>query len=143
MTPHAGQQIVAIYISQEVNAIRQSSFFQLLGNDLRNMFLQKSWRKWGQETSSRTSFVFIYFGRPYFRRLISISDCWFRDILFWLFIKSLGTRFSTKFPVWFFKKNIFHAIFYLMTNVLFWRPLLLQILGNICIVIAFCIVLTS
>ena len=42
MTPHAGQQIVAIYISQEVNAIRQSSFFQLLGNDLRNMFLQKS-----------------------------------------------------------------------------------------------------
>ena len=40
-------------------------------------------------------------------------EYWSRGMLnFDFFRKRSGNRFSTKFCVWFFKKNISHAIFY-------------------------------
>ena len=35
---------------------------------------------------------------------------------FWLFTKGSGNSFPTIFCVWFFKKNVFHFVFYLLTK---------------------------
>ena len=47
----------------------------------------------------------------------------------WFFRKWSGNSFPTTFCVWFFKKNFF-SCYVLLTEIL---PLLLQILGNMCI----------
>ena len=52
---------------------------------------------------------------------------------FWFFMKDSAAGFSFTFWVWFFKKNVFYVVFYWLTK--FHGPLLLEILGNMCIVI--------
>ena len=52
-----------------------------------------------------------------------------------IFIKRSGTSVSTTYCVWFFKKNISHVIFFNGRNFIVWLPLLLEIFGNMCIVI--------
>ena len=52
----------------------------------------------------------------------------------WFFIKASGASFYITFYVRFFKKNISHVVF--GPNFIVWLSLLLEILSNMCIVVA-------
>ena len=43
-----------------------------------------------------------------------------RNPQFWFFRKGFGSSFSTTFCVWFFKKNVFHVMFYHLTKFIAW-----------------------
>ena len=58
-----------------------------------------------------------------------------RHAQFQFFIKRSGTSFFIKFCVWFFKENVSHFASINWPNFIAWLPLLLEILGNTCIVI--------
>ena len=88
-----------------------------------------------------STLVLIYFGRhrlkhtkknKYFRLLIQIYT------QFWFFIKGSGTSFSIAFCVWFSKKMILMSYSTSWPNFIFSLSLLLEILGNTCIVIICC-----
>ena len=53
----------------------------------------------------------------------------------WFFVKRSGTSFPTIFCVWFFSRKIFLLYSINWANVIVWLILLLEILGNTCIVI--------
>ena len=88
-----------------------------------------------------STLVSIYFGAPQLGHQIKTNclnvytvdpEKW--NDQFWFFGKGSRTSSFTTFYAWFFKKNVFHVIFY-RPNFIFWLPLLFEILGNICFVI--------
>ena len=106
-------------------------FGQLIEYNKRNIFLQKSCRKWGRETSSRPLFVFkksfirgkskwsaasFWYNLIAFLLVYNKNKLWnFRLLIqryvqFWFFRKGSGNSFSTTFWEWFLKKNGSHVI---------------------------------
>ena len=61
-------------------------------------------------------------------------NCWSRDRLNFDFLETLGNSFSAAFCVRYSKKNASHKKFYQLTK-LTDHLLLLEILGNMCIVV--------
>ena len=88
-------------------------------------------------------FVLIYFGRIFTwtynqNKRYNISDCWYRDMLNFDFLSmGLGLTFPPHLCAWFFKKGISHIIFN-WPKFIVWLPLLLEILGNMCVAVTFC-----
>ena len=83
------------YWSTEGNQIIQ--FGQLIEYYVKNIFFQKSCRKWASEASSRSSFFF-------------------KKSFIWGKKSFSGTSFSTTFYVSFFSKSISLVIFYYLTK---------------------------
>ena len=134
-------------------------FGQLIEYNKRNVFLQKSCKKWGSEASSTLFFFFflkknfkwgksksssawiqhisIAFNLAYNKnKLYKTLDYWSRDILNFHFLKKdLGIVFSIHF-VYDFSRKMFLMLYSIdWTNFIVLLPLLLEILGNMCIAI--------
>ena len=144
-------------VNKELHYTYCSISRQLMEYGKRNIFLQKSCRKWGRETSSRPLFVFwksFVLGKSkwstawfYYilialklvynkNKLFKTLHYWPRDILNFDFLdKVLGKVSLTQFA-YDFSIKIF-LIFYSISwrNFIIWLSLLLEILGNICIAI--------
>ena len=63
-----------------------------------------------------------------------------RDMLdFWFFKKEFGTRLSTTFCGWLYKKKICYILYWsnYWSNFIVWLLLLLEISGNICLVFVY------
>ena len=61
ITSQTGQQIITIHILPIISRRKDNQavkFSQLIEYNVRNIFLQKSFRKWGRETSSRPLLLF-------------------------------------------------------------------------------------
>ena len=61
MMSQTGAQTITIYILSEYSKSKgnqKMKFDQLIKYSMRNILLQKPWRKWGRETNSRHLFVF-------------------------------------------------------------------------------------
>ena len=61
ITSQTGQQIITIHILSIISRRKDNQtvkFSQLTEYNVRNIFLQKSFRKWGRETSSRPLLLF-------------------------------------------------------------------------------------
>ena len=61
MTSQVGLQTIARHILSNISESRGNQtmkFGQLIKYNKRNIFLQKLYRKWGRETSSRPLFIF-------------------------------------------------------------------------------------
>ena len=57
----------------------------------------------------------------------------------WFFTKGSWTSFSTAFCVWFFLRKTFVLLYSCnWPNLIVWLPLLLEILGNMCIAVTCC-----
>ena len=144
MMSQNGQQIITIYIVCNDSRCKDNqtvTFDQLIKYSVSNIFIQKSCRKWGRETSSRPLFVsekslrskqvvnnlvLIYFVRPrpqqkqtlyYFKLMIR------RYAQFWFLIKGSGTSFSTT-SFYNFPRKIFlilySIIFYYISHIIFY-----------------------
>ena len=156
MTSRPGQQIITMHILSNISRSKDdktAKFGQLIEYNQRNIFLQKPCRKWGRETSSRSLFVFqkssiwgeSRWHAAYFQYIsifpnlwyIKTLDYWFRDILNFHFLKrSLGIVSPLHFA-YDFLLNVFLIIYFInWLNFIAWLLLLLEILGNICIVLA-------
>ena len=132
-------------------------FGQLLEHPKRNIFLEKLCRKWGWETSSRPLFVFlksfilgkIKWSAAWFHdisialklaynrnKLFKILHYWSRDMLNFDFLdKGLGIV-SLAYFVYDFSTKMFLTLYSIdWPNSIAWLPLLLKILGNMCIAI--------
>ena len=130
---------------------------QLMEHNKRNIFLQKSCKNWGRESSSGSLFVFfkkIKLGKSKWSAawfhyiLISLKlTCnknklfktflyWSRDMLNFDFLdKGLGIVSPAHF-VYDFSTKIFLMLYSInRPNFIVWLPLLLEILGNMCIAI--------
>ena len=133
-------------------------FGQLLEHPKRNIFLEKLCRKWGWETSSRPLFVFlksfilgkIKWSAAWFHdisialklaynrsKLFKTLHYWSRDMLNFDFLdKGLGIVSTAHFVYDFSTKMFFMLYSINWPNFIDWLPLLLEILGNMCITIA-------
>ena len=123
-----------------------------------NIFLQKSCRKWGRETTSKPlfflkklslkerhfvcSFPWLYYISIALRlaynknNLYKTSDHWSRDILNFDFLeKDLGIVSPPHFVYDFSTKMFLMLCSINWPNFIVWLPLLLEILGNTCIAI--------
>ena len=132
-------------------------FGQLIEHLKRNFFLEKVWRQWGRETSSRPLFVFwkcfilgkskryaacihyilIALKLSYnINKLFKALQYWSRDMLkFDLLDKVLGIVSPAHF-VYDFPTKMFLMLYSInWPSFTAWLPLLLEILGNICIAI--------
>ena len=128
---------------------------QLIKYNKRNIFLQKSCRKWGRETSSRPLFVFwksFIWGKSKWsaakfesvsivlnlaknkNKIYKTLEYWFRDILnFDVLEKGLGIV-SPRHFLYDFSRKMFLMLFSINWPILIaWLPLLLEILVNMCI----------
>ena len=125
----------------------------------RNIFLQKLCRKWGWETSSRPLLIFkkfsiwgksIWFAAwfHYISRALNLqysenklhktSNYWSRDMFNFNFPgKGLGLVFSPHFAYDILRKMFLMLYSFNWPNFIAWFPLLLNILGNICITIVY------
>ena len=128
MTSQAGEQIITINILPNIS---RRNFFKNLK--------KKFHIKWKQVVGF---LVLIYFGRPRLghtsKTNYNISGGWFKAVLNFLFffVKRSGTSFST--TTYYQEKYFFMLYPIYWPNFTFWLPLLLEILGNICVVIIFC-----
>ena len=130
-------------------------FGQLIEYNKRNIFLQKSCRKWGRETSSRPLFGFyksFILGKSKWsaawfhyisialklaynkNKLFKTLHYWSRDTLNFDFLdKGLGTVSPPHF-VYDFSTKLFLTLYSInWPNLIAWLPLLLEILNNMCI----------
>ena len=119
---------------------------QLIEYNIKNIFLQKSLRKWGVETSSKPLFVFfeIYLrSKQVVSTLVStnlvdlhLDICWFRDMLNYYFLLKDLRQASPQHFVYNYLRKIFF-ILYSINRSNFIASLLLftVILGNMCIII--------
>ena len=127
-------------------------FGQLIEYNKRNIYLQILWRKWSRKTSSGPFFIFLksstwgeskwsaayfqYISMPSTCHTIKTLDYWSRDRLNFIFLeKGLGLVSPPHFE-YDFSRKIFlmlHSINW--PNFIVWLPLLLDILGNMCITI--------
>ena len=132
---------------------------QLMEHPNRNIFLKKLWRKWGRETNSRPLFfkkkkknfilgkskwsaawfqyILIALKLGYSRnKLFKTLHYWCRDMLNFDFLdKGLGIVSPAHFVYDFSSKMFFMLYSIKWTNFIAWLSLLLEILGNMCIVI--------
>ena len=121
----------------------------------KNNFLQKLYRKWRKETSSRHFFIFkkslkwVQSKRPaaYFQyisiafnlswnkiKLYITLGYWSRDMLNFNLLENGAWLVSSPYLVYDFSRKIFlllHSINW--PNFIVWLPLLLEILSNMCI----------
>ena len=159
MASQPGLQAIAIHILPDISQSKGNKtmkFGQLIEYNKGNIFLQKFYRKWGKEASSRALFYFsknlnmrwkqgvcslisIYFDSPQLAyKLYKTLDYWSRDVLNFNFSeKGLGLVSPPHF-VYDFSRKMFlmlHCINW--PNFIAWLPLLLDILGNICITIVY------
>ena len=132
-------------------------FGQLIENLKENIFLEKLCRKWGRETSSRPLFVFwknfilskCKWSTAWFHyisiapklaynrnKLLKTLLYWSRDMLNFDFLdKDLGIV-SPAYFVCDFSTTVFLMLYCInWPNSIAWLPLLLEILGNMCIAI--------
>ena len=124
---------------------------QLIEYNKRNIFLQKSCRKWGRETSSRRVFFIgkskwsaawfhynsIALKLPYNKnKLFKILHYWSRDMLNFNFLdKGLGILSPPHF-VYDSSSKIFLMLYSInRPNFIAWLPLILEILNNMCVAI--------
>ena len=120
-------------------------------------YFQKLSRKWGRETSSRPLFIFqicLIWGENKWsaakfpctsialnlgfnkNKLYETLDYWSRDMLNFNFPKKdLGLVFPSHFVYDFSRKIFFVSYSINWPNFNVWLPLLLEILGNMCIII--------
>ena len=103
------------------------------------LFFKELYIRWKQVLST---LVLIYFVRPWhglsIKKLYNISDSWSRDILnLDYFQKGLGLASPPHF-VYDFLRKIFLVLSLNWPIFHVWLPLLLDIMGNICIVIICC-----
>ena len=124
-------------------------FGQLIWHNKKNIFLLKSCKKWGRETSSRRIFVF-FFKKLYIRQYISIAlnlECnknklcktlyyWSRDMLHLdFFEKGLG-KVSPPHVQYSFSRKIFLMVYSInWLNFIVWLPLFPELPSNACIAI--------
>ena len=128
------------------------TYGQLIGYKKRNVFLQKSCKKWGRETSPRLLFVFkksFIWGKSKFQYISIVHnlacniikrcrtwDYWSRDMLNFDFLqKGLGIVSPP-----YFMKDVSRKIFLMLhsinwSNFIDWLPLLLETLCNMCIAV--------
>ena len=134
---------------------RTMKFGQLIKYNKRNVFLQKSWWKWGRETSSRPVFVFskktlyelklsglqfsfnIVFNFAYIKnKLYKVLDYWSKDTLNFDFIEKGLWIASPPHFVYDFSRKIFLKLYSInWPNFIAWLALLLEILMNMYIAI--------
>ena len=101
-----GLQIITIYVLPIISRSKSNQtmeFGQVIECKKRNIFLQKSCRKWGRETSSRPLFVFLALNLTYNKsKMYKSLEYWSRDMLnFDFFQKGSGNSYFTTFYVWF------------------------------------------
>ena len=117
MTPQPGFQIIAILIlpyNSQCTGSQTMKFGQLTESNKRNIFLQILWRKWGKETSSRPLFKLNMTWKQVVCSLVSIY-------------------FNSPQLVIFQEKCFSCCILLTDQNFIVWLPVLLEILGNMCI----------
>ena len=95
--------------------MRQEGQFQTSSCFLKNLYM------------SLVSIYFQYIKTNYKTLVYDLLNLWYSQS--WFFRKWSGNSFPTTFCVWFFLKKFF-SCYVLLTEIL---PLLLQILGNMCI----------
>ena len=89
MTSNIGKQIITIYILPNIsrrNDNQTIKFGQLIEYNMINIFLSKSCRNWGRETSSRPFFFFFFFF--FFEKVLhegKASDQQLNFSIFWYF----------------------------------------------------------
>ena len=148
-------------ISHKVKATRRWNLVetrQVIEYNIRNIFLQKLYRKWGRETSSGPLFIFsksliwgaVKWSAPSFRyisiplnlpynksKLYKTLDYWSSDIINFNFSeKGLGLVSPPHFVHDFSRKMFLMLLSINRPNFIVWLPLLLEILGNMFITIA-------
>ena len=132
-------------------------FGQVIVYNNGNIFLQKSCRKWGRETSSRPLFVFLksfIWGKSKWpvalfqslsivlnlvnnkNKIYKSLEYWSRDMLNFDFLeKGLGIASLSYFGYGFLGKMFLMLYSFNWPNFIAWLPLLLQISVNMCIAI--------
>ena len=160
MTSQAGLQTITLHILPSISRSKGNQamkFGQFIECNKRNIFLQKTWRKWGRETSSSPLFVFkkalykgkacgqhlssdiFWYSSPWTyskNKLYNIWDCWSRDMLNFDFLeKGLGIVSAPHFLYDFSRKMFLILYSTNWQNFIIWMPLLLKILDNISIAI--------
>ena len=140
----------------QVKGHQTMKFVQLIEHPKKNTFLEKLCRKWGRETSSRRLFlkksfilgkskwsaawfhsISIALKSVYNRnKLFKTLHYWFRDMLNFDFLdKGLGIVSPAHF-VYDFSTKMFLVLYSInWPNFIAWLPLLLEILGNMCVAI--------
>ena len=158
MTSQPGWQTITIHILANISRSKRNQTMelgQLVEYNKRNIFLQKLWRKWSREFSSRPFLIFwksllakSKWFATYFQnisialnlaynknKLYKTLDYWSRDMLNFNFSeKGLGLV-SPPHLVYDFSRKMFlmlHSIDW--ANFIVWLPLLLEILHNMCII---------
>ena len=132
-------------------------FGHLIKYNMKNIFLEKSCTKRAREGSLRPSskksklsiylmlkqsemllhLFLLYIQVEVYKNILKLR-CW--SLIFTLYKafsknkKGSETSLSSSFSTWFLKKNISHIIFY-WVNSIAWLPFLLEMFGNMCIVI--------
>ena len=132
-------------------------FGQVIVYNNGNVFLQKSCRKWGRETSSRPLFVFLksfIWGKSKWsvasfqslsivlnlvnnkNKIYKSLEYWSRDMLNFDFLeKGLGIASLSYFGYGFLGKMFLMLYSFNWPNFIAWLPLLLQISVNMCMAI--------
>ena len=132
-------------------------FGQVIVYNNGNIFLQKSCRKWGRETSSRPLFVFLksfIWGKSKWsvasfqslsivlnlvnnkNKIYKSLEYWSRDMLNFDFLeKGLGIASLSYFGYGFLGKMFLMLYSFNWPNFIAWLPLLLQISVNMCMAI--------
>ena len=132
MMSHTRLQIITIHILANIASSKGNKimkFGQLINHSVINTLLQKSCIKWGKETSSR----------PLVNKLHNISDCWFRDIPNINFLQNgVWLASPPHFSLGFLRKTFPMLYSISLPNFIVCLCLLLEILGNMCIVIVCC-----
>ena len=149
-------QYTYLLIFQEVKANQAMKFGQLIEENMRNIFLEKSYRKCGRELFAgpflkNLNWAYLWFN--ILKLYIFCFNClpsWglskvietkLQTICFyfiWSFLKNKkrsGTSLSASFSAWFLQKNISVVIFYCLTKFKCLFALLREILGNMFIAI--------
>ena len=132
MTSQTGQQIITILPNISNSKRYQAmAFGQLIKNSVRNIFLQffLLFKASGQHLSFDI-FSWTLTWTYHKNKLYNISDCWYRDKI----IKGSRTSFPTSFCAWYFKKSFLMLYSINWPIFIFLLSLLLEILGNMCIV---------
>ena len=156
MTSHPCKQTIGIYTLLNISRSKYNQtmkFSQLIEYNKINIVLQKKWKKWRREPSSTPIFAFlksficvvcslvsIYFDSLILaydkNKLYKTLDDWSRDMInFDILEKGLGIISPTHFVYGFLTKMFFMLYYINWPNFIVRLSLLLEILGNTCILI--------
>ena len=155
MTSQPGQQIIAIQflpIILRCKSNQTMKLSQLIEHTKINIFLYKLCRKWRRETSSRPFFkicliwgknkwsaayfqcISIALNLGYNKKLHKALDYWFRDMLNFNFWEKSPRLVCPPHFVDNFSRKMLLLYSINWPNFIVWLPLLLEILGNMCII---------